>query len=256
MIDTSVRYVRPQISVNVFRIAATATTSGISTAGSVPKTKNRITSEPSPPISASVEDARAVAAAARRRLVDRVATGQVRGHARGRGLLQLRADLVDVRRRGEARDARRVDLGEGRVPVGRDVGAAARRPERRDARARVDGGRCGDRALDPLLPGHVAVGVEDGHERRLLSRAEGLQGALVRLVGGVARDREALEPAVGDAPGGVGAEERQGDPDADHGAPAADDQVREPREQRLSGDGGHRGLLVSAVSPDQTPPEG
>ncbi len=38
----------------MFRIAATATTSGISTAGSVPKTKKRITSEPKPPISASV----------------------------------------------------------------------------------------------------------------------------------------------------------------------------------------------------------
>ncbi len=54
MIETSVRYVSSQTSVNVFRIAATATTSGISTAGSVPKTKKRITSAPAPPISASV----------------------------------------------------------------------------------------------------------------------------------------------------------------------------------------------------------
>ena len=38
---------------NVLRIAATATTSGISTAGSVPKTNSRITSAPRPPISAS-----------------------------------------------------------------------------------------------------------------------------------------------------------------------------------------------------------
>ena len=38
----------------VFRIAAIATTIGISTAGSVPKTKNRITRQPRPPISASV----------------------------------------------------------------------------------------------------------------------------------------------------------------------------------------------------------
>ena len=38
----------------MLRIAATATASGISTAGSVPKTKKRITSAPTPPISASV----------------------------------------------------------------------------------------------------------------------------------------------------------------------------------------------------------
>ena len=37
----------------MFRIAATATTSGISTAGNVPKMKSRIMSAPSPPISAS-----------------------------------------------------------------------------------------------------------------------------------------------------------------------------------------------------------
>ena len=53
MIDTFV-HVRIQTSVNVFRIEAIMTTIGMSTAGSVPKTKNRITSAPSPPISASV----------------------------------------------------------------------------------------------------------------------------------------------------------------------------------------------------------
>ena len=37
----------------MFRIAATATTIGISTAGSVPKTNSRITSAPRPPIIAS-----------------------------------------------------------------------------------------------------------------------------------------------------------------------------------------------------------
>jgi hypothetical protein len=39
--------------VNVLRIAATATTIGISTAGRVPKTNRRITSAPRPPIRAS-----------------------------------------------------------------------------------------------------------------------------------------------------------------------------------------------------------
>src|ERR671935_39853 len=53
MIDTLVMYVSAQTSVKVFRIAATATTIGISTAGSVPKTKSRITSAPRPPITAS-----------------------------------------------------------------------------------------------------------------------------------------------------------------------------------------------------------
>jgi hypothetical protein len=40
--------------VNVFRIEATATRIGTSIAGSVPKTKSRITSAPAPPINASV----------------------------------------------------------------------------------------------------------------------------------------------------------------------------------------------------------
>ena len=52
-IDTSVTYVSNQTSVNVLRIDATAVTSGIATAGTVPKTKSRITSAPRPPISAS-----------------------------------------------------------------------------------------------------------------------------------------------------------------------------------------------------------
>ena len=53
MIETFVMYVSPQTSVKVFRIAAIATTIGISTAGSVPKTNSRITSAPRPPITAS-----------------------------------------------------------------------------------------------------------------------------------------------------------------------------------------------------------
>src|SRR5437763_7554338 len=53
MIDTLVTYVRSQTSVNVLRIAATATTIGISTAGSVSNTNSKITSAPRPPISPS-----------------------------------------------------------------------------------------------------------------------------------------------------------------------------------------------------------
>ena len=53
MIETSVRYVRIHTSVNVLRIDATAIAIGIATAGSVPKTKKRITSAPRPAINAS-----------------------------------------------------------------------------------------------------------------------------------------------------------------------------------------------------------
>ena len=63
MIETSVMYVSAHTSVKVLRIEAIATTSGISTAGSVPKTKSRIRSAPSPPMSASEQDARTAARA-------------------------------------------------------------------------------------------------------------------------------------------------------------------------------------------------
>jgi hypothetical protein len=46
--------VSAQISEKVVRIAVAAITSGIATAGNVPKTKSRITSAPSPPMSVSV----------------------------------------------------------------------------------------------------------------------------------------------------------------------------------------------------------
>ncbi len=51
--ETSVTYVSSQITVKVFRIEATATIRGIATAGSVPKTNNRMTSAPSPPTAVS-----------------------------------------------------------------------------------------------------------------------------------------------------------------------------------------------------------
>jgi len=54
MIDTSVMYVRAHTSVKVLRIDASAIAIGTRTAGKVPKTKKRMTSEPEPPIRASV----------------------------------------------------------------------------------------------------------------------------------------------------------------------------------------------------------
>ena len=47
-------YVSSQTSVNVLRMLTVATMSGIATAGSVPKTKSRMISAPTPPISTSV----------------------------------------------------------------------------------------------------------------------------------------------------------------------------------------------------------
>ena len=53
MIETFVMYVSAQTSVNVLRIAAAATATGIRIAGSVPKTKSRMMIAPRPPIIAS-----------------------------------------------------------------------------------------------------------------------------------------------------------------------------------------------------------
>ena len=120
------------------------------------------------------EDARAAVVTARRGLVKRVATGQVRLHAGGCTLLQLSAHLRNVHRRAEGRRSRRVDLRERRVPVLRDVGVAVGRPVRRDAGARVDLRRVRDRLLNARLVPDLAVRVEDSDERGLLPGPEGL----------------------------------------------------------------------------------
>ena len=54
MIDTLVMYVSAHTRVNVLRMDASAIAIGTRIAGKVPKTKKRMTSEPAPPISASV----------------------------------------------------------------------------------------------------------------------------------------------------------------------------------------------------------
>ena len=121
MIETFVMYVRTQTSVNVFRIAAIATTIGISTAGSVPNTNSRITSAPRPPITASSSTLEPPLVAVRARLLERVVAGHLDGDA---GRQPGRGGRAHPRRaalRVELRRARRVDLQEGRVPVARDV---------------------------------------------------------------------------------------------------------------------------------------
>jgi hypothetical protein len=66
--------------------------------------------------------------------------------------------------------------------------------------------------------------------RSLLAAPERLQRALVGLVGGVAGDRERLEPAATDLAGREQAEDDQQDPGHDHPAAAADDEVAEALE--------------------------
>jgi hypothetical protein len=62
--------------VNVLRIAATATATGMRIAGSVPKTKRRITMAPRPPITASSKDVSAPEPCVLR-LLERVVAGDV-----------------------------------------------------------------------------------------------------------------------------------------------------------------------------------
>src|SRR2546423_13270162 len=74
--------------------------------------------------------------------------------------------------------------------------------------------------------------MEDDDVRRPDAGAELLQRPLVRLVGGLARDREALVPALRDLTRGEGAEECQHDPGDDHLPAMSSRQVSEFSELR------------------------
>src|SRR2546429_507347 len=106
MIETLVMYVSAQTSVKVLRIAATATTIGISTAGSVPKTNSRMTSAPRPPIIASSRTLEPPP----HRLLDRRAPGCVAGGVEDDDVRWAHADAECLQRplarlvRGLARD--------------------------------------------------------------------------------------------------------------------------------------------------------
>src|SRR5207302_6118180 len=102
----------------------------------------------------------------------------------------------DMRVGAEARRTGWVDLRERGSPVVREVCGAARRPVGRDTRAAIHACGCIDRLLDPRCLGDVPARVEDGDERRLLAGAEGVQRPLIRLVGRITRNREALEPSL------------------------------------------------------------
>ncbi len=125
----------------------------------------------------------------------------------------------------EAERAGRVDVRERDRAVVRDVEVVARVEERADARARIRCGRLLDRLLDARHLRHVPVGLEDDHARVELAVAELREGALVGFVAGCARNREVLEPAVGDLAGGEASEGGQQDPDADHESAVVGDVV-------------------------------
>src|SRR5207248_9554004 len=108
-----------------------------------------------------------------------------------------------------------------------DVGSTAGCEVRADARALVDRLSSRDRLPDSLRLRDVAGAVEDCDHRRLLAVPEGMERALVRLVGRVAGDRELRQPALRHLPGGEPAEQREYDPGGDHDPPAAHDQVGE-----------------------------
>ena len=85
----------------------------------------------------------------------------------------------------------------------------------------------GESRLEARRARHVAIRVEDGDIRCLRSIAEGLQHPLVRLVRGVARDRELLEPAAPNSTGREDAEGDQEDPGGDNEPVVRDNEAGE-----------------------------
>src|SRR5258705_566449 len=132
----------------------------------------------------------------------------------------------------EAGRAWPVDLRDRRVLVLRDIRVAAGREVRARARAWVGCDCCVERLLDPGSFRYVALRRHDGDQRRIEAAAEGLQRALVRLVGGVARDRERFEPF--DLAAGDRADHGQDEPDGDDGPPATKNQACKPGHTVLS----------------------
>src|SRR5437660_12558243 len=97
------------------------------------------------------------------------------------------------------------------------------------ARTGVDRGGLLDRRRQVLLR-DVSVRVEDSDERRLLPGAERLHRLLVGLIGGVARNRERLEPALGHATRREDAEGGEENPASDDDLAMSVNRVSQPRE--------------------------
>ena len=165
------------------------------------------------------------------RLVERVATGQVDIDARRNGLRERVPNLAHEVLGVESLLSGRVEGRERRAPVVGDVRLVpVRRVERRNAEVGELRGNVADGDGHVVVRRDVVFGAEHDHVRRLGAGAEGLQRALVRLVGRVARDREFLQPAGGDRAGGVRAEHRQAEPGCDEPPPSSHDDVGEPLE--------------------------
>src|SRR5215208_7298068 len=150
------------------------------------------------------------------------------GDARRRGLLQRRADALDLDVRRESGLSRWIDLGKGRVSVLGHVRIRTGREVRARTRPGIDGSASFDRGGYALPLRHVPARAVHGDERRLLAAAKRLQRSLVRLIGGIAGDRERLEPAVRESRGAEEPEEQEGYPGDDDPAPAPDDEMGEP----------------------------
>ena len=167
-------------------------------------------------------------------VVERIPPCHVDLDALGNGRLERLPDLACARVRAEALLAGWVDGREHRPAVFRGVGVVAVRGEERpDAEVRICGRDLADGHREVVVRPQIPVRVEDDHVRRLAARPEGLEGPLIRLVGGEARDRELLEPAARDGHGRVRAEQGQEDPRHDHEAAVAHDDVRESLEHSL-----------------------
>ena len=240
MIETLVTWLTTHTSEKVLRIAATATASGIRTAGSVPNTNSSTTSAPMPPIAASAAQAPAAAAGLRLAgLAERVAAGDVDRHAGrepalGRGLEPLgAAEDVEARRPG------RIDDRERRPAVRGDVHRAPGREERARAGAGHHVGGAPDRGLHARAAGHVTARVEDDDVGRAIAGAERRERPLAGLVGGRAGDRRALVPARLELPAGDRAHEREQDPGADHLPAVTRREQGEAGEERAGGGGRH-----------------
>ena len=135
--------------------------------------------------------ARAVLACFLERLVARDIDGSSgRKAVRGCGPhLLCAADLVELVRAG------RIDLGEGGVPVARDVHEVAGREVRAREGARHGCGGALDRVLDGRVLRRVTACVEDHDVGCAHAGPEVLQRALAGLIGRLAGDGEGLIPA-------------------------------------------------------------
>jgi hypothetical protein len=177
------------------------------------------------------QDARTAPGAVRARFFERIVAGDLDGDARRQTGRRGRAHALGAALRVELRDARRVDLLEGRVPVARHVHQAAGREVRARARARHRRRGAPHRLRDRVAFRCVTARVEDDDVRRANAGAERLQGSLVRLIGRLAGNGEALIPALRDTAGGEAAEEREDDPHPDDGPAMTGDEVSETSEQ-------------------------